>query len=58
MEIYQSRLRYEKRLLIIHESKDVVNRSIMALFLPFLTIISKKKDEVIISNAVFEFSNI
>ena len=43
---------------LVHESKDVIHRSIMALFLPFLTIISKKKDEVINSNAVFEFSNI
>ena len=43
---------------LVHESKDVINRSIMALFLPFLTIISKIKDEVIHSNAVFEFSNI
>ena len=43
---------------LVHESKDVVNRSIMALFLPFLTIISKKNDELIHSNAVFEFSNI
>ena len=43
---------------LVHESKDVINRSIMALFLPFLTIISKKNDEVIDSNAVFEFSNI
>ena len=36
-----------------NESKDVVNRSIMALFLPFLTMY--KNDKVIHSYAVFSF---